>query len=140
MIGSAKAETPLLEKPLEGPVYLRSAPENKSGLPDIVAALNGQIDIDFVGKIDTVHKSLRTSFETVPDAPVSKFALSLDGGQKGSLGKQRRPLQDDLGGRCEYHRPKRPDGEPEALLADLLSARALSSTSGTCGGQRWWVR
>ena len=85
VIGSAKAETPLLEKPLEGPVYLRSAPENKSGLPDIVAALNGQIDIDLVGKISTVHKSLRTSFEAVPDAAVSKFALSLDGGQKGLL-------------------------------------------------------
>lgn len=85
MIGFAKAETPLLEKPLEGPVYLRSAPENKNGLPDIVAALNGQIDIDLVGKIDTVHKSLRTSFETVPDAPVSKFTLSLDGGGKGLI-------------------------------------------------------
>ncbi len=85
VIGFAKAETPLLEKPLEGPVYLRSAPENKSGLPDIVAALNGQIDIDLDGKINTVNGSLRTSFATVPDAPVSKFTLTLAGGRKGLL-------------------------------------------------------
>ena len=85
IIGSAKATTPLLEKPLEGPVYLRSAPENKSGLPDIVAALNGQIDIDLDGKIETVKGRLRTTFETVPDAPVTKFTLSLEGGHKGLL-------------------------------------------------------
>ncbi len=83
IIGSARAETPLLEKPLEGPVYLRSAPENKSGLPDIVAALNGQIDIDLDGKIETIGGRLRTSFKTIPDAPVSRFNLSLDGGKRG---------------------------------------------------------
>ncbi len=85
VIGFAKAETPLLEKPLEGPVYLRSAPENKSGLPDVVAALNGQIDITLDGKISTVHGGLRTTFGMVPDAPVTKFTLNLDGGRKGLL-------------------------------------------------------
>ena len=85
VIGFAKAQTPLLEAPLEGPVYLRSAPENKSGLPDVVAALNGQIDIALDGKISTVNGGLRTAFQTVPDAPVSKFTLSLDGGSKGLL-------------------------------------------------------
>lgn len=84
-IGFARAVTPLLEKPLEGPVYLRSAPENKSGLPDVVAALNGQIDIVLAGRLDTVHGGLRTTFETVPDAPVTKFTLTLDGGSKGLL-------------------------------------------------------
>ena len=84
-IGFAKATTPLLEGPLEGPVYLRSAPQNKSGLPDIVAALNGQIDIDLDGKIETVGGRLKTSFMTVPDAPVSNFSLTLDGGRRGLL-------------------------------------------------------
>ena len=85
VIGYAKAETPLLSAPLEGPVYLRSAPENKSGLPDVVAALNGQIDIDLDGKIDTVKGRLRTTFPSVPDAPISRFVLTLDGGAKGLL-------------------------------------------------------
>jgi hypothetical protein len=82
VIGFAKAETPLLEKPLEGPVYLRSSSHK---LPDVVAALKGQIDIELDGRVDSIHKRLRTSFEAVPDAPVSKFTLSLDGGKKGLL-------------------------------------------------------
>ncbi len=79
-IGFAQAETPLLGKPLEGPVYLRTSGRK---LPDIVAELNGQVDIALVGHVDSVHERLRTTFESVPDAPVTKFTLSLDGGSKG---------------------------------------------------------
>ncbi len=85
VLGFARAFTPLLDKPLEGPVYLRSAPENKSGLPDVVAALKGQIDINLDGKIDTVNERLRTTFASVPDAPVTKFTLHLKGGDKGLM-------------------------------------------------------
>ena len=81
---SPRPTTPLLEKPLEGPVYLRTH-RPAHGLPDIVAALNGQIDIALVGQVDTVDGRIRTTFETVPDAPVSNFTLSLDGGHKGLL-------------------------------------------------------
>ena len=84
VIGYAKAETPLLEKPLEGPVYLR-ANGGERKLPDIVAALRGQIDINLVGYVESTHGQLRTAFETPPDAPVSKFSLTLDGGKKGLL-------------------------------------------------------
>ncbi len=82
-IGYAKAQTPLLEKPLEGPVYLRTGGGHK--LPDIVAALNGQIDVALAGHVDEVKGSIRTTFETVPDAPVSNFTLTLDGGRKSLL-------------------------------------------------------
>ena len=83
--GFAKAETPLLEKPVEGPVYLRSPlPGHK--LPDLVAALNGQISVALVGKVDTgPNGGIRNSFEVVPDAPVSKFTLEMAGGSKGLL-------------------------------------------------------
>ena len=81
-IGFAKVETPLLGKPLEGPVYLRSSGNR---LPDIVATLNGQIDIDLVGHVSAVKGRLRTTFETVPDAPITKFTLHLEGGRKGLL-------------------------------------------------------
>jgi hypothetical protein len=86
IIGVAKAETPLLDKPLEGRVYLRSAPDRKSGLPDIVAALRGQIDIDVVGHNESSGKGrLRTNFAGLPDVPVSRFTLNLEGGAKGLL-------------------------------------------------------
>ena len=84
IVGFARAETPLLSGSLEGPVYLRSS-TNSSGLPNLVAALNGQIDVDLVGKIETVDQRLTTTFASVPDAPVSKFTLTLDGGKRGLL-------------------------------------------------------
>ena len=83
VLGFARAETPLLDKPLEGPIYLRST--GRAGLPDVVAALNGQIDIALDGHVDSVHGRLRTTFETVPDAPVTKVVLSFDGGHKGLI-------------------------------------------------------
>jgi len=64
------------------PVYLRSSSHK---LPDLVIALHGQIDIELSGRIDSVHGGIRTTFEAVPDAPVSKFVLKMKGGKKGLL-------------------------------------------------------
>jgi hypothetical protein len=80
--GRATAVSPLLDKPLSGPVYLRSS---SNPLPDLVAALDGQIHVDLVGRIDSVNGGIRTTFANVPDAPVSKFVLSMQGGKKGLL-------------------------------------------------------
>jgi hypothetical protein len=82
--GYAKALTPLLDEPIEGPVYLRSS---NHPLPDLVAALHsGRIDINLVGRIDSVKSGrIRNTFESVPDAPVTKFTLTMQGGKKGLL-------------------------------------------------------
>jgi len=80
--GKARAFTPLLGKPLEGPVYLRSS---NNTLPDMVAHLEGQVTIDLVGRIDSFKGGIRTTFGRVPDVPVTKFVLTLPGGKKGLL-------------------------------------------------------
>jgi hypothetical protein len=80
--GTARAISPLLDQPLEGPVYLRSS---SNPLPDLVAALHGQIDVDLLGRIDSKNGGIRTTFETVPDAPVTKFTLTMPGGKKSLL-------------------------------------------------------
>lgn len=81
--GRVKAVSPLLDEPLAGPVYLRSS---SHPLPDLVAALHsGKVDINVVGRIDSVNGGIRSSFETVPDAPVTKFTLEMQGGKKGLL-------------------------------------------------------
>lgn len=80
--GHARAVTPLLDRPLEGPVYLRSSSHE---LPDLVIALRGQVELDLVGRIDSIHRGIRTTFETVPDAPVTSFTLSMEGGAKSLL-------------------------------------------------------
>ncbi len=84
ILGKARAITPLLDKPLEGPVYFRSNGGERK-LPDIVADLKGQFRIVLVGFIDSKNGGLRTRFLNVPDAPVTKFTLDLKGGKKGLL-------------------------------------------------------
>ena len=81
--GRARAWTPLLDRPLEGSVYLRSSSHK---LPDLVAALNGQINIALAGKVDSgKNQGIRNTFEVVPDAPVSRFVLEMFGKKKGLL-------------------------------------------------------
>jgi hypothetical protein len=84
--GKARATTPLLDKPLSGLVYLRSS---SNPLPDLVVALHGQIDIDLVGRIDSKNGGIRTTFASVPDAPVTKFVLTMQGGKKSLLENSR---------------------------------------------------
>ncbi len=96
--GFAKARTPLIDGALEGPVYLRSTTEpDKYLLPDIVAALKGPsslpVEVDVIGHVDSVRRRvgngeppaflLRSTFNSVPDAPVSEFTLEMNGGNKG---------------------------------------------------------
>jgi hypothetical protein len=84
--GRAEATTPLLDQPLSGPVYLRSS---SNPLPDLVAALEGPdnqpIEVVLAGRIDSVKGGIRSSFEAVPDQPVSRFVLQMQGGKKGLL-------------------------------------------------------
>ncbi|HYJ22291.1 MAG TPA: hypothetical protein VEW07_09745 [Solirubrobacterales bacterium] len=80
--GYAKATSPLFDETLEGPVYLRSS-SNK--LPDLVATLNGEIDVVLSGRIDAINAQIRNTFDVIPDAPVTKFTLSMQGGKKGLL-------------------------------------------------------
>ena len=88
LYGHAKAITPILAEPLEGPVYLRSTGTGAGHhlLPDLVAALhNNQVDFDLVGHVEGVHGGISNTFETVPDAPVTQFTLEMEGGSKGLL-------------------------------------------------------
>jgi hypothetical protein len=80
--GYARAWTPLLSHPVEGPVYLRSS---NNTLPDMVADLHGQVSIVLDGRIDSFKGGIRTTFANVPDLPVSKFVLNLPGGKHGLL-------------------------------------------------------
>ena len=88
ILGYAKATTPLLDEPLQGPVYFRSNGGERL-LPDVVADLGGLFHITLIGKVDTAtpktNPRLRTTFDQLPDAPVSSFTLNLNGGKKGLL-------------------------------------------------------
>jgi hypothetical protein len=80
--GHATAYTPLLDEPLSGPVYLRSSNHN---LPDFVASLHGLIDVEAVARIDSVKGGIRATFNEVPDAPLSKVVVQMQGAKKGLI-------------------------------------------------------
>ncbi len=80
--GRAKVWTPILDEPLSGPVYLRSSNHN---LPDLVMALHGIFDINLASRIDSRHGGIRSTFADIPDAPVSRFVLEMQGGKKGLI-------------------------------------------------------
>jgi hypothetical protein len=80
--GHAEAKSPLLENKLKGPVYLVSSNHT---LPDLVADLRGQVNIQLHGVISSKRGGLKTVFNSVPDVPVSKFILNMRGGKKSLL-------------------------------------------------------
>ncbi|HEY2716466.1 MAG TPA: hypothetical protein VGI73_09645 [Solirubrobacterales bacterium] len=80
--GRAEATSPLLDDKLAGPVYLVSSDHT---LPDLVADLQGQIDIQLHGVISTKKARTKTVFYPVPDVPVSKFVIKMAGGRHGLL-------------------------------------------------------
>jgi hypothetical protein len=83
--GNAVAWTPLLKDPLKGGAFFVKHPGRP--LPDLMVALRGDISLDLVGRVTTPGgTSLATSFDTIPDAPVSRFALSIVAGSHGPLG------------------------------------------------------
>jgi hypothetical protein len=85
VIGHAKAITPLLPVPLEGPAYFVS--NGGEAFPNLIMVLQGYgVRIDLVG--DTfISKSGITSstFKTVPDQPVTSFELTLPEGPYSAL-------------------------------------------------------
>jgi hypothetical protein len=80
--GYAKAETPLLDDPVAGPVYLIASDHE---LPDLLADLHGQVNVRLRGVISSAKERLKTVFFPVPDVPVSKFTINMKGGKKGLL-------------------------------------------------------
>jgi hypothetical protein len=92
IIGRARAFTPVLNRPLTGPVYfvknVRVHPRTGNlirTLPTLLIPLKGEVDIHLRAQSDTQRGKLVNTFSSVPDAPVSRFELVLRGGRRGIL-------------------------------------------------------
>jgi hypothetical protein len=88
--GHAKAKTPLLSDMLTGPVYLVSSNHE---LPDLVADLRGQVNIQLHGVISSKHGGLKTVFPATPDVPVKKLILTMEKGKKSLIVNSRNLCQ-----------------------------------------------
>jgi hypothetical protein len=93
IVGKAKATTPLLERELSGNVYfvknVRKDPKTGNvirTLPMIIVALRGEIAINLKGESSTTKAGkLVNTFNNVPDAPITRFNLDINGGKNGIL-------------------------------------------------------
>lgn len=89
-IGSATVDTPLLNQPLTGTVYLVQGIRYVNGqpirtLPALLIPLRGQVALDLRAQTSVSNGALVTTFPAVPDAAVSSFTLRIAGGRRGIL-------------------------------------------------------
>ena len=84
-VGSAVIRTPVLPDPLTGSAYLVS--RGGAAFPDLVLVLHGDgVTINLTGNTQIKKGITYSKFETVPDAPISSFRLTLPERQFSALG------------------------------------------------------
>jgi hypothetical protein len=84
-VGTAKAITPILPVPLEGPAYFVS--HGGAKFPELIVVLQGYgITIDLHGETFINKAGITSStFRSVPDEPVTSFELTLPQGPNSAL-------------------------------------------------------
>lgn len=85
IVGHARALTPILPVPLEGPAYFVS--HGGEAFPSLVVVLQGYgVTISLVGTTHISHSGITSStFKTVPDQPIGSFELTLPEGKFSAL-------------------------------------------------------
>jgi hypothetical protein len=85
-IGTASIQSPIFGAPFKGAAYLVS--RGKEALPRIVLIMNAEgTTLELVGSLSLSKKgTLSATFDDLPDAPISRFVLTLPKGPHSALG------------------------------------------------------
>jgi hypothetical protein len=85
VVGHARAITPILPVPLEGPAYFVS--HGGEAFPSLIVVLQGYgVTVDLVGTTHISKQGITSStFKSVPDVPVGSFELTLPEGRYSAL-------------------------------------------------------
>ncbi len=96
IVGHAKAVTPLIPVPLEGPAYFVSY--GGEAFPNLIIVLQGYgVTLDLVGTTFINKAGITSStFKTIPDAPVGSFELTLPEGEDSALSANSNLCRQDL--------------------------------------------
>jgi hypothetical protein len=91
IVGSAIATTTILNRPVSGPVYfVQGERRTATGavvrtLPTLYIPLSGEARINLRAQTSVSKDRLVTTLPAIPDAPITNFALTINGGKNGII-------------------------------------------------------
>ena len=77
-VGSATASSPLLPKALTGPVIFTQTASTAE--PALAVVLGPPVPLTLIGTVSLAPGALGNTFDGIPDLPLSRFELTIDGG------------------------------------------------------------
>jgi hypothetical protein len=95
IVGSAKATTTILNRPVSGPVYFVEGQRTTAAgkvvrtLPALYIPLTGEARINVRAQTSVSGGRLVTTLPAIPDAPITRFALKINGGKRGIINANR---------------------------------------------------
>ncbi len=125
-VGTGVARTPLLGEPLRGPVYLVQPAGN--GFPELWNELEGSgVKMELTGQSVQRGDRLSTEMVDLPDVPLTRFTMHLNGGPNGLFSLKGDP--------CRAGQPRRPrslvtlEGQDGAYRQTGVPLKASCSTA-----------
>lgn len=147
IVGNAQATSPILNRELKGPVYFvkgeRTDPKTGrkiATLPTLQVALRGEVNI-IARAVTAVDKKARlvTTFPALPDAPITKFTMTINGGKRGIIAttrnlckapkSQRRGIVSIRGHNKKTLKTKRPNISTACKVAKKKSSKKSTKKS-----------